>query len=246
MMAHPTERSGIREVSEMGESCDLLSAAGFEACAPYSAAGYRKFRTIIESDGALPRRIKALFVAVSAAAKGHIGIASRELKRGKEFGLSAESASAGVIVLSSLRGEGAALAYLDAMTAQFGELKASSAPNATVDVAKGEAHANFEHYFGTVPAPLQVLCDLLPDGADAYYLMRKGSIESNPLDKKYAELMLLTVLAADYSPMCAMHVKGARAAGASDQEIGEALICAIPAAGVAAWIAGAAHIPQSE
>ena len=51
---------------------------------------------------------------------------------------------------------------------------------------------------------------LLPKGADAYYLMRKGSINSNPLSPKFGELLLLAVLAADCSPMSARHVAGAR------------------------------------
>jgi len=67
--------------------------------------------------------------------------------------------------------------------------------------------------------------------------MRRGSIHANPLSPKYGELLLLAILAAGYSPMAATHVRGARQAGASDEEIAEAVLCAIPAAGVAAWMA---------
>jgi len=37
--------------------------------------------------------------------------------------------------------------------------------------------------------------------------------------------------------MAATHVSGARRAGATDEEIAEAVLCAVPAAGVAAWMA---------
>src|SRR3546814_12289529 len=78
---------------------------------------------------------------------------------------------------------------------------------------------------------------LAPEAADAYYLMRRGSIDANPLSAKYGELLLLAILAAGYSPMAATHVRGARNAGASDEEIAEAVLCAIPSAGIAAWMA---------
>ena len=109
-------------------------------------------------------------------------------------------------------------------------------------VARGEAEDNFKQYFGAVPAPLEKLLQISPLGADAYYLMRKGTIDRNPLNRKLAELMLLTISSADYSPIVAAHIKGARAAGANEEEIVEAVLCAIPAAGMAAWISTAAHL----
>ena len=111
------------------------------------------------------------------------------------------------------------------------EAREEAPPPPELTVAPGEALANFTSYFGTVPAPLALMLKLLPKGADAYYLMRKGSIDSNPLSPKYGELLLIVILAADYSPMTATHVPAARKAGASDEEIAEAIICAIPAGG---------------
>lgn len=218
-----------------------LESPEFGSIAPYSAAGFRKFRRIIDQDGALPVTVKAIYVAAAAAAKGWNDICERELRRGKAVGLDARTASSGAIVLSSLRGEGPASNYLRALQAAFGPIDHSS-ESTPIEVQQGEAEANFQAYFGTIPDPLRVLLDILPDGADAYYLMRKGAIESNPLEKKYAELLLAAVLAADYSPMTSMHVKGARTAGATDSEIAEAIICAVPVAGVAAWIAGASEL----
>jgi alkylhydroperoxidase/carboxymuconolactone decarboxylase family protein YurZ len=119
--------------------------------------------------------------------------------------------------------------------AVFGDAEAPPAQSLPT-VADGEAVANFNAYFGTIPAPLQQLLRLSPQAADAYYLMRRGSIDANPLSPKHGELLLLAVLAAGYSPMALTHVRGARNAGATDAEIAEAVLCAVPSAGIAAWM----------
>jgi len=37
--------------------------------------------------------------------------------------------------------------------------------------------------------------------------------------------------------MAATHIRAARAVGATDEEMAEAVLCAIPSAGIAAWMA---------
>lgn len=206
--------------------------------APYTISGYRLFRELTDTDGAIPAVLKALLIAVAAVARNRDDLARRELARGKELGLSIDQAVAGLIVLCSLRGEGAATAFESVLTDVYGPADAAP-PVEQVPVAPGEARANFETYFGQVPVPLQVMLDLLPLGADAYYLMRRGSIDANPLSPKHGEFLLLAILAADYSPMTVTHVRGARNAGATDQEIAEAILCGVPAGGIAAWMAAA-------
>jgi len=93
-----------------------------------------------------------------------------------------------------------------------------------------------------VPPALASLLRLVPKGADGYFLMRKGTIDCNQLDRKSAELMLIAVLASDYSPQAATHIKAARAVGATDEEMAEAVLCAVPCAGIAAWMAAGALI----
>ncbi len=220
----------------MSSSNGLEDAVFLRSHAPYTLAGYAAFRDVIDRDGAVPARLKALFVAVTAIDRRYPDLARRELVRGVDLGLTVTEATAGIIVLSSLRGEGAALEFAELVTRTMalGELPK---PQPLPDAAPGEAVANFEAYFGTIPPPLAQLLRLVPRAADAYYLMRRGSIDANPLSPKHGELLLLAILAAGYSPMAATHVRGARRAGASDEEIAEAVLCAIPAAGVAAWMA---------
>jgi len=42
--------------------------------------------------------------------------------------------------------------------------------------------------------------------------------------------------------MIATHIRAARAVGATDQELAEAILCAVPAAGIAAWIGAAPQL----
>ena len=206
--------------------------------APYTISGYRLFRQITDTDGAIPASLKTLLIAVAAVARNRNDLALRELRRGADLGVTIDQAVAGLIVLSSLRGEAAAMAFEDLLAQVYGSFE-DVPPVEQVPVAEGEAQGNFEGYFGQIPVPLQVMLNLLPVGADAYYLMRRGSIDANPLSPKHGEFLLLSILAADYSPMTATHIRGARNAGATDEEIAEAIICGIPAGGIAAWMAAA-------
>ncbi|AOH82683.1 carboxymuconolactone decarboxylase [Sphingomonas panacis] len=214
----------------------LMDIALLKGHAPYTLAGFAAFRSVIDTDGAVPARLKALFVAVAAIDRRHLSLARREIERGVTLGLTPLEATAGLIVLTSLRGEAAAMDFADVLDAAFEDLQAPE-PQDLPTAKAGEAEANFTAYFGSIPAPLKQLLRLSPQAADAYYLMRRGSIDANPLSPKHGELLLLAILAAGYSPMAATHVRGARNAGASDEEIAEAVLCAVPAAGVAAWMA---------
>lgn len=204
--------------------------------APYTLAGFAAFRSVIDTDGAVSAKLKALFAAVAAVDRRHLALARREMDRGVMLGLTIREATAGLIVLTSLRGEAAAMDFA-AILAECFDAPQPHEPKPLPVAEDGEALANFTAYFGTIPAPLAQLLRLSPKAADAYYLMRRGSIDANPLSPKHGELLLLAILAAGYSPMAATHVRGARNAGASDEEIAEAVLCAVPSAGIAAWMA---------
>src|SRR5204862_198238 len=89
-----------------------LSAVGrVRAYAPKTLAGYRRFRSVIENDGALPKTLKHLFVAAAACVKGYPDMAERELRAAAAAGLDVELAGCAVAILASSRGEGAALRF---------------------------------------------------------------------------------------------------------------------------------------
>ncbi|CCA92189.1 MULTISPECIES: carboxymuconolactone decarboxylase family protein [unclassified Novosphingobium] len=223
------------------ETAVQLSALGVLRCnAPMTVAGFQRWRSIIETDGAVPARIKLLFVACAACVKGYVELGRRELAAAREAGLNASEAGAAVAILSSVRGEGAALRFHGIAETLFGPLTSDEVPDEVVrDVEPGAAESNFLAYFGEMPPSLAKLLELKPLGADAYYLMREGTLSGTALASDHAELLLVTVLVADYSNWASVHMNGARRAGASEEAIAEAVICAVPTSGLSAWVVGA-------
>lgn len=214
----------------------LLEVGLLKKLAPFTRSGYAMFREVIDTDGALPAKLKFLCAAIAACNRGYIDLAQSELEGAARLGMKLEEAASGLILLSSLRGEGAALAFDAIIRKVYSVAPIANTNSELVRAAPGEAEANFQAYFGTVPPALAMLLRLVPRGADGYYLMRKGTIDCNQLDRKSAEFMLLAVLASDYSPMAATHIRAARAVGATDAEMAEAILCAVPSAGIAAWM----------
>jgi alkylhydroperoxidase/carboxymuconolactone decarboxylase family protein YurZ len=223
----------------------LLSSPLLRRVAPMTVGGYRRLRSVIDSDGALPARIKALYVAVAAIIRRYPEMARRELARAHSAGLSFDEASSAAIVLSSVRGEGAALDFIAALEAEFPGQTLGDDTERGIHVEAGEAERNFLAYFGSMPPSLARLLALVPTGADAYYLLREGTINGTPLGPKYSELMLVAVLAADYSPWASVHMQGARKAGASEHEVAEAVLCAVATSGLSAWVSGAAAMDST-
>lgn len=220
----------------MTDSNALLQSVLLKQLAPLTLSGYSLFREVIEADGALPAKLKCLLAAVAACNRGYTDLARSELEAAARRGLTLNEAASGLILLSSLRGEGAALAFNTILCAVYPVPATAETEPERVRAAPGEAEANFKAYFGTVPPALATLLRLAPIGADGYFLMRRGTIDCNQLDRKSAELMLIAVLASDYSPMAATHIRAARAVGATDEEMAEAILCAVPSAGIAAWM----------
>ncbi|MDF0487496.1 carboxymuconolactone decarboxylase family protein [Sphingomonas sp. H39-1-10] len=223
----------------MSEPNPLVALGRLRRDAPKTVAGFRRWRTIIDTDGAVPARIKRLFVACAATVKGYEEMALRELQAAREAGLTEAEAGAAVAILSSVRGEGAALRFHGLFGEVYPDGAEVEAGNEDILVEPGTAEANFLHYFGTMPPSLGKLFEVKPLGADAYYLMREGTLSGTALGPVHAELLLVTVLAADYSEWASVHIKGARKAGASEEAIAEAVICAVPTAGLSAWVIGA-------
>lgn len=217
----------------------LLRSPLLRRIAPYTLNGYARFRQVVDQDGALPARVKALYVAVAATTTGYRELAQRELKRAHDLGLGVEEASAAALILSSVRGEGAALAFMSLLETEYPGCTRGEVPMPRMDVQPGDAERNFLAYFGSMPPSLGKLLDLLPVGGDAYYLMREGTINGTALGPKYSELMLVAVINADYNPLAAVHIKAARRVGATEQEIAETIVCTVVTSGLSAWVTGA-------
>jgi alkylhydroperoxidase/carboxymuconolactone decarboxylase family protein YurZ len=224
----------------MASSSNPLIALGLlRRDAPKTVAGFRRWRKIIDTDGAVSARVKRLFVACAATVKGYEEMALRELEAARDAGLTEREVGAAVAILSSVRGEGAALRFHGLFRKTYPDAVDPAATEDDLVVEPGAAEANFLQYFGEMPPSLGKLFEVKPLGADAYYLMREGTLSGTALGPVNAELLLVTVLVADYSNWASVHMKGARKAGASEEAVAEAVICAVPTAGLSAWVIGA-------
>ena len=126
----------------MTDSNQLMQSALLKQLAPFTLSGYALFREVIDSDGALPAKLKCLFSAVAATNKGYLELARRELERAALLGVLVNEAASGLILLSSLRGEGAALAF-NALLAEVYGLPASAAQPSLVRAGPGEAETAY-------------------------------------------------------------------------------------------------------
>lgn len=203
--------------------------------APEIAAGYADVRSVIETDGAIPAATKALLVAASAVTRGYGTLAREELARGRSLGLSdRDIADAGVSLLLA-RGEVIAGLYV--------ELAGGLEPAAVPRPPSPLGHVDyFLDFFGVeaLPMRMQIMSERVPKVFSGYQRMHHASLKADPASGKLTELVLVAVNAADLATrFVGIHAATARTAGASDAELVEAVVCAIPVSGVAAWASAA-------
>jgi alkylhydroperoxidase/carboxymuconolactone decarboxylase family protein YurZ len=73
-----------------------------------------------------------------------------------------------------------------------------------------------------------------------YHRMHHGALAADPRTTKLCELVLIAINAAELQGrFVGIHAVTARHAGATDAELVEAVLCAVPVAGIAAWASAA-------
>jgi len=204
---------------------------------PDALAGYERIRTELRRDGALPASSKALLIASAAAVKGADALAGVELRRGRQLGAPESLVVLCAAALLLSRGE-VACARLLAAAGPLGELGEPRAPSAH------DAQDYFRAYnAGELPGRLRALLEHAPGAFDGYFRMHQAVLSSDPQTDALAELALCTINAAELeTAFIAIHAASARRRGVSDGQLVEAVLCAVPVAGVAAWAAAAAAI----
>ena len=211
--------------------------------APEIPAGYAEIRETIETDGAIPASTKALLVAVSAAARGYGDLARAELARGRELGLSERDvADAGVSLLLA-RGEVICRAFWEAA----GGFEAAPEPRPPSPLG---ARDYFLDFFGVeqLPTRMAIMAERVPGVFSGYQRMHHATLKADPASAVLTELVLVAVNAADLATrFVGIHAATARTAGATDGQLVEAVVCAIPVSGVAAWASAAeALFPEED
>jgi alkylhydroperoxidase/carboxymuconolactone decarboxylase family protein YurZ len=103
-----------------------------------------------------------------------------------------------------------------------------------VDVASARAY--FEGHFGSVPNFVELLAENSPPALEGLFLMRRATLMETPMPNKMMELLLCAVNAAEFQArFVAIHARGARRTGATEAELVEACLVALPLAGLASW-----------
>jgi alkylhydroperoxidase/carboxymuconolactone decarboxylase family protein YurZ len=205
------------------------------------AEGFARIRDVTDNDGACPAWAKALYMACAAAARDQFALLTREMGRARELGLGLQDARGAALAVLISRGEGVYATISAAIDEVYGEKIGDPADESPEFVLDRQGCLDyFEEYFGSVPDYVELMADEAPRALEGYVLMRQWSLAENLLESKHVELLLCTINAAEFSSRFVnVHANGARNAGATEAEIVEAVVCAIPVAGVASWLPGA-------
>lgn len=210
------------------------------------AEGFARIREVCDTDGACEAWAKALYMACAAIVKGHVDMTRRELERSKALGLTLSDARGAALAVMISRGEAVYQKFTDVIDEVFGEKIAEPLDESPDFPLDNEASLDyFESYFGFVPDYIEVMANDAPRALEGYVLMRQWSLAENMLDARHVELLLCTINAAEFSSrFINVHANGARNAGCTEAQIVEAVVCAIPVAGVASWLPGADGIME--
>ncbi|WP_141566279.1 carboxymuconolactone decarboxylase family protein [Pseudonocardia sp. N23] len=246
-MTGTVSTSGGRRTAELVGEAPWLPR--LEVSTPKFVEGLARVADVITTDGTLPVGLKALFAAAICAVKRDEALVGHFLAVAAKAGVPrehAEGASVGLLISRGVVPHGLFVAATDAAygPAEHAPAGAGATDGFTADVPG--AFAYFQQYFGVVPDYVELLGDRVGAGLEGYFLMRESSLGETPLPARDMELLLCAVNAAEYQPrFVAIHSRGARRAGATEEQLVEATLVAMPFAGVASWLPAAQGVIES-
>lgn len=221
-----------------------------EAVSPKFVEGMARVADVITTDGALPAGLKAVFAATICAVNRDAGLVEHYIGLAAAAGVPREHVEGASVGLLISRGVTPHALVVGACDLAYGR-RAAVEP---ADTGSGEAfaadvpgaYAYFREYFGSVPDYVELLGERCAAGLEGYFLMREASLGETPLPARDMELLLCAVNAAEYQArFVAIHARGARRAGASEEQLVEATLTAMPFAGVASWLPAAQGVIDS-
>lgn len=205
---------------------------------PAGAEGFERIRAAATRDGALAGAEKALITAAAAAAAGRASLVGPAVARAIAGGLPREHAWAVAPILLLARGDEACTLFTAALLAHAGEPAAG--PAATPFVHE-DGLAYFRDYFGgEIPPRIRLLAERAPEAFAGYAQLHRSALRESVLPAKLAELVLCAANAATFQTVFVeIHAEAARSVGATEEDLVEAIVAAIPVSGVAAWASAA-------
>jgi 4-carboxymuconolactone decarboxylase len=196
----------------------------------------------LHSDGALSAADKSVSVAMGHAAVEQPEFVRRELARAADLGVPEEHILGASTILLHVRGGVVFREFVLAArpTYALSGVTMLDTPPPGLDAAVAYLT---EQAGGELPARSRLLADEAPMIFEAYASMHRIALGDSSIDPCKRELSLCTVLAAVLQfGLLESHVGGARRQGASEAQIVEAIMCAVPAAGGLAWAGGSAAV----
>lgn len=235
-------------------TADLFPEAAWlprlEAASPKFVEGLARVADVITTDATLPAGLKALFAAAICAVKRDADLVDHFIAVAAEAGVPRPHADGASVGLLISRGVTPHATFVAAVDKAYGPAEHAPAdPAAATEAFTADvpgAYAYFRRYFGFVPDYVELLGERAPAGLEGYFLMREASLGETPLPARDMELLLCAVNAAEYQPrFVAIHSRGARRAGATEEQLVEAALVALPFAGVASWLPAAQGVIES-
>jgi alkylhydroperoxidase/carboxymuconolactone decarboxylase family protein YurZ len=219
-----------------------------EGSTPKFVDGLARVADVIVTDGALPSGLKALFAGAICAVKRDADLTRHFLGLAAAGGVPreyVEGASVGLLISRGVTPHGLFVAATDEA---YGapESRAEEQTVAVFDADVASASSYFREYFGFVPDYVELLGNHSARGLEGYFLMRESSLGETSLPARDMEMLLCAVNAAEYQArFVAIHARGARRAGATEEQLVEATLTAMPFAGVASWLPAAQGVLES-
>ncbi len=208
--------------------------------------GLARIGDVIAVDGALPGSLKLLFAAAICAVKRDASPAVHFLGAAAAAGLAREHAEGAALGVLISRGVAAHGVFAAAIEAAYGPGGGGGSGPAEHPVDVAAAYRHFGGYFGAVPDYVELLGERAGRALEGYFLMREAALGETGLPARDTELMLCAVNTAEYqAPFVAIHARGARRAGATEAQLVEAAVTALPLVGLAAWLLAARGILDS-
>lgn len=241
------QTSGGRRVTDLLPDPDWLPR--LDGSAAKFVEGLGRVADVITTDGALPAGLKAMFAAAICAVKRDRALVGHFLAAAAAAGVPREHAEGASVGLLISRGVVPHALFVEATDAAYGPVpppEEAVRGDVTFEADVPGAYAYFREYFGVVPDYVELLGERSAQGLEGYFLMRQSSLGETPLPARDMELLLCAVNAAEYQPrFVAIHARGARRAGATEEQLVEATLTAMPFAGVASWLPAAQGVIDS-
>jgi alkylhydroperoxidase/carboxymuconolactone decarboxylase family protein YurZ len=244
-----TSTSPRQRTSDLVPDSPWLSRLEREA--PKFTEGLARVSDVVVADATLPGGLKALFAAAICAVKRDSGLVDHFLAAAAAAGVAREHVVGASVGLLISRGVVPHELFVAATDRAYGPAGGDSetvgaADDKTFHADVDGAYDYFRQYFGFVPDYVELLGEHAPRGLEGYFLMREAALAETPLPPRDMELLLCAVNAAEYqSRFVAIHARGARRAGATEQQLVEATLTAMPFAGVASWLPAAQGVIES-